>query len=324
MAGARAGGRWQADQIVQKATLAAIHIYQPAVLGWVRDIKRMDRFSEVAGLRIRVPEQYQVTSSRALVCGYAAGRLRTLKEIEYQLARQRVSRFAENGSGDWDFLTSTFDEALQWFKGKGIMSSREWEALTNEARAISFRVAGIDELRLVAKLKASIQSAMDEGMTFRQWAKGVDEVFSAYGVTPISPHHLETVFRTNTFSAFNIAKHEAVMDDDNTEGLEYSAILDGRERPEHGAMNGFTAAKDDPVWNRWYPPPPESPYNCRCTVIPVTLEYMQRTGRDFDTELPDDVGPLPDGVDIGNRPWNMADYAETVRQAYEQAKRDAA
>lgn len=51
----------------------------------------------------------------------------------------------------------------------------------------------------------------------------------------------------------------------DTEYLEYSTVNDGRVRPEHQALDKFTAAKDDPVWHRIYPP---LAWNCRCTVIP--------------------------------------------------------
>lgn len=51
----------------------------------------------------------------------------------------------------------------------------------------------------------------------------------------------------------------------DSEYLEYSTVGDNRVRPEHKALDKFTALKSDPVWRRIYPP---LAWNCRCTVIP--------------------------------------------------------
>jgi uncharacterized protein with gpF-like domain len=47
---------------------------------------------------------------------------------------------------------------------------------------------------------------------------------------------------------------------------QYRTAGDGRVRPAHAALDGFTALQSDFVWGRIYPP---CGFNCRCTVIPI-------------------------------------------------------
>lgn len=65
------------------------------------------------------------------------------------------------------------------------------------------------------------------------------------------------------------AYHSAIMahkwDTLQSEYLQYSTVGDSNVRPEHQALDKFTAPKTDPVWRRIYPP---NGWNCRCTVIP--------------------------------------------------------
>lgn len=75
--------------------------------------------------------------------------------------------------------------------------------------------------------------------------------------------------RAHLRAEYNLAQNSAIMADKwdrlNTEFLEYTTVGDARVRPEHKALDKFTAAKDDQVWNKIYPP---KAFGCRCTVVP--------------------------------------------------------
>jgi SPP1 gp7 family putative phage head morphogenesis protein len=59
----------------------------------------------------------------------------------------------------------------------------------------------------------------------------------------------------------------------DSEYLEFSTVGDSRVRPEHKALDKFTAPKNDPVWRRIYPP---LAWGCRCTVIPGKANYSEK------------------------------------------------
>lgn len=108
--------------------------------------------------------------------------------------------------------------------------------------------------------------------------KAVDEVLARAGVSPANPAYAETVVRTNLLDSFNSAADEARMDPDVIDWFpvwEYSAIMDGRARPEHAARNGryypanvtFVSVRGTDI---------KDAANCRCTSIPVSKRQWAR------------------------------------------------
>lgn len=73
--------------------------------------------------------------------------------------------------------------------------------------------------------------------------------------------HLQTEYQHAYQSAIMAHKWETL----DTEYLQYSTVGDSRVRPEHRALDKFTAPKSDIVWRRIYPP---NGWNCRCIVVP--------------------------------------------------------
>lgn len=58
--------------------------------------------------------------------------------------------------------------------------------------------------------------------------------------------------------------------------LEYSSVMDGRERPEHHAWHGTILPVDHPWWDTHYPP---CDWECRCSAMPRTERMLERQGK---------------------------------------------
>ncbi len=56
---------------------------------------------------------------------------------------------------------------------------------------------------------------------------------------------------------------------------QYVAILDGRTRPSHRAMNGKVFRYDDPFWGSFYPP---NGWGCRCRVVALSQDNLAKGG----------------------------------------------
>ncbi len=168
------------------------------------------------------------------------------------------------------------EEALRFFRSKVPVSYSAFRTMNEKMRAHAFKIAGVEEEGLVMAVRDKIEDALRGNSTLGQFMKEARGLFKAHGVTPSSPHHLETMFRTNTLTALNAGKWAEAQDPELADLFplyRYSAILDDRTRPEHAAMHGFTAPADDPVWSSWWPP---NGFNCRCTVVPLSSVYVQR------------------------------------------------
>jgi SPP1 gp7 family putative phage head morphogenesis protein len=120
-----------------------------------------------------------------------------------------------------------------------------------------------------AVLRQSIFELIAEGATVGDAKKVLYAQFDKLGLTPKNEFQLETIFRTQTQLAYGAGRWEADQDPDIQEilwGYTYSAVGDDRTRETHLALDGVTLPKDDPFWERFWPP---NGWNCRCQVIPV-------------------------------------------------------
>lgn len=82
---------------------------------------------------------------------------------------------------------------------------------------------------------------------------------------------LETIARTNITDAFNQAQLSVYNDPDLgdfVEAYQYSSIIDSRTTDFCESYNNRIFLKDDPIWNSITPP---NHFNCRSTVVPVTV-----------------------------------------------------
>ena len=75
--------------------------------------------------------------------------------------------------------------------------------------------------------------------------------------------HLQTEYNGAVASSQMADKWEKLQQHDM---LEYRTVGDNRVRKTHKELDGKVFAKDDPIWNKIYPP---NDWNCRCTVIPA-------------------------------------------------------
>lgn len=73
--------------------------------------------------------------------------------------------------------------------------------------------------------------------------------------------------RVNTSLAWSDGYMARVQADDTVELLVYYTQQDERVRPSHRRLHGFTAPKDDPIWQKLRPP---IDYNCRCYLRAFT------------------------------------------------------
>ncbi|WP_175404756.1 phage minor head protein, partial [Endozoicomonas atrinae] len=82
------------------------------------------------------------------------------------------------------------------------------------------------------------------------------------------------IFRTNLQSAYAVGQWQSIQANSQAAPfLMYDAVEDHRTRPEHQQWNGTARPLDDPFWQTHYPP---NGWNCRCGVIQLTKEEMER------------------------------------------------
>ena len=91
-----------------------------------------------------------------------------------------------------------------------------------------------------------------------------------------SPHRLETIFRTNLRTAYANGHWDSIERlKERRPYLRYTAVMDGRTRPEHRAWHGTILPIDDEWWQTHAPP---NGWMCRCRVVSLSEGQMSRAG----------------------------------------------
>lgn len=183
------------------------------------------------------------------------------------------------------------EQAIAYLESKGLRLSFNWAEMLDEAHARAFTVAKAMRLDILRDIRTGVLDALKNGKTLRQFEQELTPLLQAKGwwgkqlapgsdgqpqlVQLGSPHRLKTIYQTNLQSAYMAGRLQAQQAADAFPYLMYVAVMDGRTRPSHAALNGKIWPKDDPVWKVIYPP---NGFNCRCRTRALTPGQMKREG----------------------------------------------
>jgi SPP1 gp7 family putative phage head morphogenesis protein len=198
-----------------------------------------------------------------------------------------------------DFEPLPIDEAIEFWRDKVQLSSRQFRQLSDAAKNLAFAVSGIakgDELTTVFE---AMNGAIAKGDSFGEFKKQCREIIERRGWTGKKAWRVDNIFRTNIQTAYSVGRYRQMMEVAQTRPYwQYSAVNDARTRPTHRALHGRVFPADHPFWKTWYPP---NGYNCRCGVVTLSKAEMEREGLTAETQDP--TGRLIEPIDpkTGNR-----------------------
>lgn len=137
--------------------------------------------------------------------------------------------------------------------------------------ASAFTIAGATDLTMLAAIKNVIASSLASGDTTGRVAD-IQDILEQAGLSTRNPQRAESIFRTETMRAYNQGSQEELDDPLMQEAFpawEYASIVDGRQRPTHGARNGKlypSAVTFEEVRGT----DAADEINCRCTFIAIS------------------------------------------------------
>lgn len=184
-------------------------------------------------------------------------------------------------------------QAIGYFKAKGLKVTFDWRDMLGAEHASAFTVAKMADLDLLADVKASLEDAIEQGLSFDSWRDTIVPLLQQKGwwgrqavTDPLtgetvvaqlgSPGRLKTIFRTNVQTAYAAGQWEQIQEQaDVAEFLMYDAVDDHRTRPQHAAWDGTVLPVTHEWWATHYPP---NGWNCRCGVIQLSAEDLDDLG----------------------------------------------
>jgi len=178
-------------------------------------------------------------------------------------------------------------KAIDYFQGKGFQFSWSWADMLDEAHNQAFTVAKAMDMDILQDIRAEVNRALTEGITFQEFQNNLTPRLQAQGwwgrqvidgneVQLGSPYRLETIYKTNMQSAYNSGRWQGFEDQRESHPyLRYIAVMDSATRPDHAALNGMVFHIDDPFWQTHYPP---LGFRCRCRVGQLSRESVESRG----------------------------------------------
>lgn len=205
------------------------------------------------------------------------------------------------------------EKAIEYFQSKGYAITWGWKDLWQEAQAKAFTVAKVLNTDILNDIRGAVDDALNNGTTFHEFQKNLTPILQAkgwWGKTEYtdtitgevsqaqlgSPRRLKTIYQTNLQTAYMAGRYKSMMESVDTHpDWQYIAVLDGRTRPLHRAMNGRIFRYDDPIWRYLYPP---NGFNCRCRVraLPRIIEGEYRVVESSADRLIDHEIRMKDGT----------------------------
>jgi SPP1 gp7 family putative phage head morphogenesis protein len=149
-----------------------------------------------------------------------------------------------------------YAEAIAWFRNRVPMTDEEFAALDVAERQKAFTVAGVTQARPIQEIFNAIDRAIADGTTLDDFKDEVGAQLEESWGGP-DPSRVETVFRTNTMSAYNGARSAIFSDPVVREArpyLQFHAVEDSRTSDICEALDGKVLPADDPFWQRHTPP----------------------------------------------------------------------
>lgn len=182
--------------------------------------------------------------------------------------------------------------AVAYLKSKGYAITWNWQEMLDQAHDQAFTVAKAMRLDLLSDIRGALETALQEGQTLKQFIADLQPVLEAQGwwgkqvivdsqgvgeiVQLGSPRRLKTIYQTNLQSAYMAGRKAEMEQTTETHPYwMYVAILDGKTRPSHRALNGQVFRHDDPIWSAIFPP---NGFNCRCRVVALSEAAVKRRG----------------------------------------------
>ena len=204
--------------------------------------------------------------------------------------------------------TTTRNAALDNFLKKYPAMYDDIENEIEYARNKYFWIKKVTDVNVTEKIFKQMSNTLENGGTFKEWKKDVDNILSQSGLT-LNEGYLKTVFRTNMNHAYNVGIYMK-MDKykERYPYYQYCGTLDGREQEHTRELNGKIFKIGTPEADKYFPP---NGYNCRCYTVSLTADEVNLDEVVGSGDISQDVGSF--AGNIGN-----SEYIEMLEKSYKQ------
>ncbi|HEX4334709.1 MAG TPA: DUF935 family protein [Polyangiaceae bacterium] len=176
------------------------------------------------------------------------------------------------------FADKSFKSAQSFFESKDVLTKEKFDALAAGAKRRAFTVARLQSQDLLNLVHAELGRMIGEGADVKQFSKFMNERIVSAGWTPASSSHIETIARTNIAQAHSVGRLTEMTQPAALVDRPYwqiRGVKDSRQRPTHGAVDGWVLKASDPFWQHAVTP---WGYNCRDRMSSLSEKQVKARG----------------------------------------------
>ncbi len=178
-------------------------------------------------------------------------------------------------SEEIDPFSLPFEDAIKYLVEKESILFEKIDELTLEVKKNFKWIKKSTDLEVTKRMFLSLEDNMENGGTFLDWKKSIQEVANMAGFGE-QGYYLENIYRTNTINAYNIGSYKEQMESqEDFPYLLYDAVSDDNTTEICKKLDGKVYRADDPIWDTIYP---GNHYQCRSGVISLTQEDFEGEG----------------------------------------------
>lgn len=163
------------------------------------------------------------------------------------------------------------EEAAALIAERTPMRREAYDALLPELKARAFVVTGLEDLRVVGKIRDAI-AEIPRGGDWETAKAAVEEQLAPWFTEEQAQIRADILLRYHTFQAYGAAQYRALKEEaDIFTHWQYRSTGDGAVRDSHQALDGLVLPADHAFWQDHFPP---WEYNCRCQVVGLMQEEV--------------------------------------------------
>jgi SPP1 gp7 family putative phage head morphogenesis protein len=268
---------------VKKSPNARLHVAQKAELAELDDLDNASQSRVKRALNDMVKRRFKdvfttgeedITAVKAALEGGIppsdtdadlAGAVGRLLASSLLLGMAHTSGALYAADAPADIPPIPFEEAVDFLRSKVPVTKAEWLALEPKLRFRAFTVAALTQADYIDTVKNLLADAVERGEGAAEtWetVKRIRTLVNDGNAFDLKPGYWETVYRTNTQTAYNAGKR-LQFDKAPPDSLRMLVVEDDRTTDICRPLDGLTLPYDDPFWDTHWPP---LHFNCRSTV----------------------------------------------------------
>lgn len=228
----------------------------------------------------------------------------------------------EINAADDEIPPIKFEEAVEFLKAKIPITKAEWKSVEPKARFRAFTVAKLGSATLIDTVKQQLLGVLEDGKGYAEFWNRIKQTVEN-DVSKIKPGYWETVFRTNTQSAYVAGKLQQF---ENSGVAAYQLMVIEDVRTSQICRNllnknsgyGIILPVAHPFWQKYGFPPYH--FNCRSSIRGVWPSQVGKFGNVVENPTMKSLKVFKPQGDFGGNPLVKGSWWELTTGQMEQAK----